>query len=47
VGMLSQILMTARLWTQPEAWAGLTASFRPALRLLSMMTGINARRASN
>ncbi len=47
MGMLSQLLMTARLWTQQEPWAALTTSFRPALRLLSMVTGINTRRASN
>jgi hypothetical protein len=45
--MLSQILMTARLWTQQEPWAALTASFRPVSRLLSMITRINTGRVSN
>jgi hypothetical protein len=47
VGMLSQILMTARLWAQQEPRAALTASFKRTLRLLSMIMGINARRVSN
>jgi hypothetical protein len=47
VGMLSQLLMTARLWAQQEPWAALTATFRPVWRLLSMITRINARHVSN
>jgi hypothetical protein len=47
VGMLNQFVMTARLWAQQAPWAALTASCKPALRLLSMITGINARRVSN
>jgi len=34
--MLNQFVMTARLWAQPAPWAALTASCKPALRLLSM-----------
>ena len=47
MGMLNQLVMTARLWAHQAPWAALTASFQPALRLLSMITGINARRVSN
>jgi hypothetical protein len=47
VGMLNQFVMTARLWAQQAPWPALTASVKPALRLLSMITGINSRRVSN
>jgi hypothetical protein len=47
VGMLNQLVMTARLWAQQEPWAALTASFEPVLRLLSMVMRINARSVSN
>ena len=47
MGMLNQVVMTARCWAQQAPWVALTASFKPALRLLSMITGINARRVSN
>jgi hypothetical protein len=47
VGMLNQFVMTAQLWAQQAPWAALTASLQPALRLLSTMRGINARRVSN
>ena len=45
--MLTQFVMTARLWVHQAPWAALTASFKPALRLLSMIRGISARRALN
>ena len=47
MGMLNQLVMTARLWTQQAPWAALTVSLKPTLRLWSMITGINARRVSN
>ncbi len=45
--MLNQFVMTARLWAQRAPWAALTQSFKPALRLLSMVRGISAWRGSN
>jgi hypothetical protein len=45
--MLNQFVMTARLWAQQDQWAALTASLKPALRLLSMITGIKAQRVSD
>ena len=47
MGMLNQLVMTAQLWAQHEPWAAFTASFAPALRLLSMVIRINARSVSH